>query len=71
MREKIKFFKKKIAENVTFDSIFAISPALPSLEGVGHHQLVHLLVKARELVDVLTGVDAVGNAEPEVKVERL
>ena len=39
------------------------------LEGVLHHQVNCLLVQTRELVDVLAGVDTVGNAEPEVEVK--
>ena len=41
----------------------------PGLEGVLNHQVDGVVVQAGELVYVLATVDAVGDAEPKVKVE--
>ena len=49
--------------------VHEVEAVRPRLEGVRHHLLGQPLVYARELIDVLTGVHAVRNAEPKVEIK--
>ena len=49
--------------------VYEVEAVRPSLEGVLHHLDDHVLGQLRELVDVLTAVQTVRDAESEVKVE--